>query len=84
MNTKKVAITIPISLVALIDQTAKLKGMSRSKFISTVLENQLLKERNEKIREAYDHVFSDPAIRREQLETANWFDGAGSLEGQEW
>ncbi len=40
MNTKKVAITIPISLVALIDQAAKEKEMSRSKFISTVLENQ--------------------------------------------
>lgn len=84
MNTKKVAITIPINLVALIDQTAKEKRMSRSKFISTVLESQLLKERNEKIREAYDQAFSDPEIRREQLETANWFDGAGSPEGQEW
>ena len=84
MNTQKVAITIPADLVTMIDDISKQKGMSRSKYISTVLHEKVLSEKEKQLKEAYNRVFSDEAIRKEQLETALWIEGAGSKEGQEW
>ena len=84
MHTQKVAITIPKELVTMIDDISKKKGMSRSKFISTVLREKLTLEKNRLIKEAYDRVFSDQSVRKEQLDCARWFEGLGTDEGQEW
>jgi metal-responsive CopG/Arc/MetJ family transcriptional regulator len=84
MNTQKIAISVPADLVATIDMISKQKGMSRSRYISTVLHEKVLSERERQIKEAYNRVFSDDSIKREQLETSLWFEGAGSKEGQEW
>jgi len=84
MNTQKVAITIPKKLVTMIDDISKKRGLSRSKFISTVLTEKLMSERNRHIKDAYDRIFSDKSIRKEQLNCAMWFEGLGTEEGQEW
>ena len=84
MHTQKVAITIPKELVTMIDVISKRKGLSRSKFISTVLREKLTSERNRLIKDAYDRVFSDQSVRKEQLNWARWFEGLGTEEGQEW
>lgn len=84
MNTQKIAITVPSDLLAMIDKTTEQHRMSRSKFISLLLREKLLEERNRQLKDEYDRVFSDSAICDEQFKTALWFDGAGSREGQEW
>lgn len=84
MNTQKVAITIPIDLVSTIDQISKQRGISRSKYISIVLREQMINEKERHLKEAFNSIFSDETIRKEQLETSLWFDGTGSKEGQEW
>ena len=84
MNTKKVAITIPKDLVMMIDMISKQHGISRSKYISRALREKLAHERDRSIREAYDRIFSDSKIGKEQLKTAKWFEGTGRTEGQEW
>ena len=84
MNTQKVAISIPADLVASIDTISKKRGLSRSRFISNVLQEKMSQERNRSIRFAYDRVFSDEDICREQLEFASRLEGTGNLEGQEW
>lgn len=84
MNTHKIAITVPSDLLDIIDKTTEQRSMSRSKFISLLLREKLLEERNRQLRDQYDRVFSDSAICDEQLKTAQWFDGADSREGQEW
>ena len=84
MNTKKVAITIPTDLVIMIDDISKQMGLSRSKYISTVLREKVLSEKERQIRDSFNRVFSDDAIKKEQLQTAIWFDGAGNQGGQEW
>jgi len=84
MNTQKVAITIPSDLVVMIDAISKQRKVSRSRFISTVLREKLMEERNRHLKDAYDSVFSDKAIIKEQLETARWFEGSGNKVGQEW
>ena len=84
MNTQKVAITIPSDLVVMIDAISRRRKVSRSRFISTVLREKLIEERNRHLKDAYDSVFSDKAIIKEQLETARWLEGSGNKVGQEW
>lgn len=84
MNTQKVAITIPKELVAMIDLLSNKQGMSRSKFISTTLQEKVSHERDHHLQETYNRIFSDEAIRKEQLETARLFEGFECKEGQEW
>ena len=84
MNTQKIAITVPSDLLDIIDKKTEQRSMSRSKFISLLLRDKLLEERNRQLKDEYDRVFSDSAICDEQSKTAMWFDGAGSREGQEW
>jgi metal-responsive CopG/Arc/MetJ family transcriptional regulator len=84
MHTQKVAITIPKELIMMIDDMSKKKGMSRSKFISNVLRENLTREKNRQIREVYDQVFSDESSKKEQLNCTQWFEGLEIEEGQEW
>ena len=84
MNTQKVAITIPTDLLRSIDDISKQKGISRSRYISNLLREKVLDEKERQIKASYNRVFSDELILREQLETASWLEGTGSKEGQEW
>ena len=84
MTTQKVAITVPKDLIAIIDEISRLNGISRSKFISRVLSEKIQDEKNRQLKEAYDRVFSDDAIRKEQIDTAEFFEGSGNNEGQTW
>lgn len=84
MNTIKVAITIPKNLVAAIDMLSKQSKLSRSRFITDVLREKVLQEKEKMVKEAYDRVFSDDDIQKEQLEITRWLDGYDVVEGQEW
>ena len=84
MNTQKVAITVPADLVIMIDDISKQLGLSRSKYISTVLREKVLSEKERHIKDTFNRVFSDDSIKKEQLQTAIWFDGTGNQGGQEW
>jgi len=84
MNTQKVAITVPKNILIMIDSISKSKGLSRSKYISTVLKKNILDERAQHLKDVYDKVFSDDSIQVEQLSTAQWFEEAGKKGWQEW
>ena len=84
MNTEKVAITVPADLLSIIDDISKQKGMSRSRYISTILREKVIQEKEKRIKAEYNRVFSDELILKEQIETASWLEGTGSKEGQEW
>ena len=84
MNTQKVAITIPNDIIAVIDKISKKSGVSRSKYISEVLRDKIKEEQGKKLISAYNEIFSDESIQKEQLETAEWFKGSGDSEGEAW
>jgi hypothetical protein len=84
MNTQKVAITIPVDLVAMIDDISKKSGVSRSKYISIVLREKVSSEKEKLLKNEYNRVFSDDSIKGEQLDTSIWFNGSGNKAGQEW
>ena len=66
VNTKKVAMTIPEDLLGEIDEMSRRRGISRSRLISELLREKLVDEQNHSLRSAYDEIFSDETIRREQ------------------
>jgi metal-responsive CopG/Arc/MetJ family transcriptional regulator len=84
MNTKKVAITVPKDLIIIVDEISRLKGVSRSNYISMVLRDKVRDEKKQKLKDAYNRVFSDDSIRKEQLDTCKWFEQSGKNKGQEW
>jgi metal-responsive CopG/Arc/MetJ family transcriptional regulator len=84
MNTQKVAITVPNDIIAVIDKISKQEGISRSKYISRLLKDKILEEHEKKLTCVYNEIFSDESIRKEQLETSEWFEGTGDNEGQAW
>ena len=84
MNTQKVAVTIPKHILILIDEISQAKGMSRSKMISTMLEQKLVDEKAAYLKRVYDTVFDDESIKVEQRSTALWFENIGNEGGQEW
>ena len=84
MNTKKVAITVPKNILILVDKISQAKGISRSKLISSLLEQKLADEKAAYLKNTYDAVFDDISIKKEQLSTAQWFEKTGNEGGQEW
>jgi len=45
---------------------------------------KISEEKDRIVKDAYDSVFSDESVCREQLDTAAWFEGAGNNEGEIW
>jgi metal-responsive CopG/Arc/MetJ family transcriptional regulator len=84
MHTKKVAITIPKDILILIDNISQAKGISRSKLITSMLEQKLAEEKATYLKHAYNSVFENDAVKAEQRSTALWFEKAGNEGGQEW
>jgi metal-responsive CopG/Arc/MetJ family transcriptional regulator len=84
LNTQKVAITVPKNIIIMIDRISKSKGISRSKLISSMLEQKLSEEKYAYLRNAYDRVFDDDSIKEEQRSTAMWLENQGNEGGQEW
>jgi hypothetical protein len=46
--------------------------------------DKILNEKEKQMKAAYNQVFSDALILKEQLETASWLEGTGNRQGQEW
>ncbi len=84
MTTQKIAISMPEDLVKDIDLIVRNKGLSRSRYIASALSAKVSDEKRELLKQAYDRFFSDEEIQKEQRDTAEWFEGAGSEAGQEW
>ena len=69
MPTRKISITVPADLVALIDEVSRSLGVSRSGYISRVLREKLADERSRRLKDAYNRVFGDERLRREQIDS---------------
>jgi len=84
MTTLKVAISMPKELVQEVDEARKEEAMSRSGYITRLVQKAVRSERQVKMKASYDRVFSDPEIVGEQQKSAVFFDKAGNDRGQEW
>ena len=77
-------ITIPRNILAMVDEISQARGVSRSKLISTMLEQKLAEEKATYLKNAYNQVFNAGVVCEEQIATAQWMDQTGNEEGQEW
>ena len=84
MTIVKIAISMPEELVKEVDAVRKEEDISRSGYITRLVRKAVRVERKEKLKAAYDRVFSDSEIVKEQRETALLFDNSGEEKGQEW
>jgi len=60
MTTQKIAITVPPPFLKRVDQWARKRGKSRSRFIVEELNNRLRMLEDEEITRIYNEVCSDP------------------------
>ena len=60
MTTQKIAITVPPPFLKRVDQWARKRGKSRSRFIVEELNNRLRILEDEEITKIYNEVCSDP------------------------
>ena len=60
MTTQKIAITVPPPFLKRVDQWARKRGKSRSRFIVEELNNRLRILEDEEITKIYNKVCSDP------------------------
>lgn len=81
MATRKTAITLPEEVLKGVDDAARARGESRSRFIARVLRAALTARRDEDIRRRLDALFADPDLDEEQRRITEELDAAA---GDDW
>lgn len=84
MKTQEIAISLPQTLVAAIDEMSRKQGLPRNRLIVRMLSEKVREENQRRLKEAYDTAFSDESFGREQLEMSHWLAQGDNDEGQEW
>lgn len=84
MPVTKFAISVPEDVMRRVDRAAARRGITRSRFISTILALAADTQRDAEIRERVDALFADPEIAREQSRAARRFARARTDAGWEW
>ena len=84
MTVKKLAISLPEDVLALVDDSAKRKGMTRSGFIAAVLRQVAGARRDADVTRRLNALFADEAVALESVESAAQLLAARRTEGTEW
>ena len=82
MPSTKFAISVPKQTMDRVDRAAKRLGMTRSRYIATVLARVAQRERDADISRRVDEVLSE--LREQDLEPVHHFTRARSDRGTEW
>jgi len=80
----KFALSVPEEVMKKVDQAAKRRRATRSRFISEVLRSVAEASTDAQITERINRFFSDPRLRRNQRREAREWARAASTEGTEW
>ncbi len=83
MATQKIAITVPPSFLKRVDQWAKKRGKSRSRFIVEELDNRLKTLEDEEITRLYNEVCADGKSSDYDHDLAEEMLGIGSVQEEE-
>ncbi len=82
MNVTKFAISVPAETMSQVDRAAKRLGMTRSRYISTVLARVSRRERDSAISRRVDEVLAE--LDGQDLESAAVLSSRRRDEGTEW
>jgi metal-responsive CopG/Arc/MetJ family transcriptional regulator len=75
---RRIALTVPADLVAEVDQVARERHESRSRFITNVLRQAVRARRDADITRRLDEFFADQSLAEEQRRSAAALDAAGT------
>ena len=78
MAYRKTAITVPESVLADVDRAARVRGESRSRYITNVLRAAVRARRDAEITRRLDELFAAEDLTRAQREEAAGLDEAGT------
>jgi metal-responsive CopG/Arc/MetJ family transcriptional regulator len=78
MSYRKTAITVPESVLADVDRAARIRGESRSKYITTVLRAAVRARRDAEITHRLNELFAAEDLARAQREEAAGLDEVGT------
>lgn len=84
MAVHKFAISVPEDVMRRIDRAAARRGITRSRFISSVLAIAARAQRDAELAERVNRVFADTGLAREQRDAARAFSKRLPAEGWEW
>ena len=70
---KKIAVSLPETVLATVNQLAERRGESRSHLIATILERVAGAKRDRDITTQINALFADEGMSKEQQQTANAF-----------
>jgi hypothetical protein len=82
MSVLKFAISVPVETMGQVDRAAKRLGMTRSRYISTVLERVAARERDANISRRVDKALAE--IDKQDLDSAAHLLAARRDEGTRW
>ena len=84
MAARKFAISVPEEVMRQVDQAAAHRGVTRSRFIGDVLRRVAGARSDEEITHRINRVFADPALAREQRDTASALHSISHGQGAKW
>jgi metal-responsive CopG/Arc/MetJ family transcriptional regulator len=85
MPVKKIAISIPIETLSIIDKIAAKVGNNRSRLITSILNHVAKNIRDKEITQQINKVFSDKKIQDEQRDTMEaYLELVDDLEATKW
>lgn len=67
-----------------VDAARKTETISRSGYITRLVQKAIRVEKQARLKAAYDKIFSDPEIAEEQKNSTALFDNADNDKGQKW
>ena len=85
MPYRKTAIAVPAELLDAVDQAARERGESRSRYITRVLRAAVRARTNAEITKRLNELFADPQVAAGQRDGARAFDEVGaSFDEEGW
>lgn len=84
LATTKFAISVPSEVMDAVDEAARERGITRSRFIATVLDRVARARTDQAISRRIDEVLADPEIAKEQRTTAADYRRIRPRAGTEW
>ncbi|MCA9602140.1 MAG: ribbon-helix-helix protein, CopG family [Myxococcales bacterium] len=79
MTTRRTALAIPEELLEQVDEAARAKGLSRNRFVLTVLRRAIGSRKDAEITRKLNEIFADEELGRQQIREAEAFQAASGV-----
>ena len=78
MRPRKIEIAVPAELLLEVDRAAQMRGESRDRFITRILQEYVYARRDFEVTRRLDELFAEPELARQQMRGAAELDAVGT------